>query len=397
MVKKDGVIIVTLPHLKKMFPLFYQKCLSSQLKKAEYLTLGIIVSLLQIHKQVSLERLATVWSYPVLFESRRRSFQRFLKLGNLRIENLWFPIVKYILRSHFKKQQVLRLALDRTQWRLNNLFVVSLIWEQRAIPLYWQLLCKRGCSNIQEQQALLQPVLRLLKDYEIILLGDREFGSVKLAKWLTDKGIKFVLRVKQERYIQSAGQEYQQLHELGLIPGVGFYLTGVKVTKQLGFGSFDVAAYWRKKYRERSASQGWYLLTNVGSLKLALASFKCRSGIEAMFKDCKTGGYNLENCHVCDERLKSLVLLIAFAYTCAFLRGRQIKRMGVQKYVGRVQESGRMVRRHSSFWVGLYSQYWVTATEFCQAQISELMSIRPNKRPFFQKGIRARNLMMSTL
>jgi hypothetical protein len=396
-VKKDGVIIVTLPHLKKMFPLFYQKCLSSQLKKAEYLTLGIIVSLLQIHKQVSLERLATVWSYPVLFESRRRSFQRFLKLGNLRIENLWFPIVKYILRSHFKKQQVLRLALDRTQWRLNNLFVVSLIWEQRAIPLYWQLLCKRGCSNIQEQQALLQPVLRLLKDYEIILLGDREFGSVKLAKWLTDKGIKFVLRVKQERYIQSAGQEYQQLHELGLIPGVGFYLTGVKVTKQLGFGSFDVAAYWRKKYRERSASQGWYLLTNVGSLKLAIASFKCRSGIEAMFKDCKTGGYNLENCHVCDERLKSLVLLIAFAYTCAFLRGRQIKRMGVQKYVGRVQESGRMVRRHSSFWVGLYSQYWVTATEFCQAQISELMSIRPNKRPFFQKGIRARNLMMSTL
>jgi hypothetical protein len=84
----------------------------------------------------------------------------------------------------------------------------------------------------------------------------REFGSVKLAKWLTDKGIKFVLRVKQERYILSVGQEYQQLHELGLIPGMGFYLTGVKVTKQQGFGKFDVAAYWRRKYRERLASQG---------------------------------------------------------------------------------------------------------------------------------------------
>lgn len=64
------------------------------------------------------------------------------------------------------------LALDRTHSRLNNLFVVSLIWDQRAIPLYWQLLSKRGCSYIQEQQALFQPVLRLLKDYEIILLGD---------------------------------------------------------------------------------------------------------------------------------------------------------------------------------------------------------------------------------
>jgi len=36
----------------------------------------------------------------------------------------------------------------------------------------------------------------------------------------------------------------------------------------------------------------WYLLTNVGSLKQSIDTFKYRSGIEAMFKDCKTGGYN---------------------------------------------------------------------------------------------------------
>jgi hypothetical protein len=66
-----------------------------------------------------------------------------------------------------------------------------------------------------------------------------------------------------------------------------------------------VAAYWIIKYRTNSAHEGWYLLTNVGSLKLASASFKCRSGIEAMFKDCKTGGYNLEHSHACYERLNS--------------------------------------------------------------------------------------------
>jgi hypothetical protein len=230
------------------------------------------------------------------------------------------------------------LAIDRTQWRLNNLFVISLSWEQRAIPLYWQILSKRGCSNIQEQQALIRPILRLLKNYEIMILGDRDFGSVKLAKWLRDKKSKFVLRVKQERYIQSEGQEYQHLSELGLIPGIWFYLTGVNVTKQKGFGKFDVAGYWQRKYRDKSASQGWSLLTNVTSLKLAIASFKCRSGIEAIFKDCKTGGYNFENCHACNDRLKSLVLLIAIAYTCAILKGRQIKQMGVHKYIGRIQK-----------------------------------------------------------
>ena len=44
-----------------------------------------------------------------------------------------------------------------------------------------------------------------------------------------------------------------------------------------------------------------------------------------MFKDCKTGGYNLEKSHACDERLKTLILLIAFAYTCAIFQGEKLK------------------------------------------------------------------------
>lgn len=380
-----------------MLPLFYQNCLSSQLKKTEYLTLVIVVCLLQIHKQVSIERLATVWSYPVLFESRRRNLQRFFKLPVLRIETLWFPLVKYILNTAFKNQSVLMLAIDRTQWRHNNLFFISLIWSQRAIPLYWEILPKRGSTNLQEQQNLITPVLDLLQDYQIIILGDREFGSVKLAQWLCDVSVKFVLRVKQERYIQSEKSEYQRLSELGLMPGAGFYRSGVKVTKQKGFGFFDVAGYWKRKYKNNGTSEGWYLLTNVGNLKLAIASFKCRSGIEAMFKDCKTGGYNLENSHACYDRLKSLVLLIAIAYTCAIIKGCTIKQMGIQKYVGRVQELGRAVRRHSNFWIGLYGECWVTGSEVCQNLVTELMRIRSNKRPFFQKGIRARTLILSTL
>lgn len=52
-------------------------------------------------------------------------------------------------------------------------------------------------------------------------------------------------------------------------------------------------------------------MTNVGSLKHSIDAFNCRSGIEAMFKDCKTGGYNLEKSHANNQRLNSLILLIA--------------------------------------------------------------------------------------
>ena len=127
MVKKDGVSIVKKPHLLKMLPSFYRICFQRQLKNAEYLTLTILVFLLQTRKQVSIELLATLMPYPIMFESRRRSIQRFLKLPILNIEKLWFPLIKYILRTQFKNQQELKVAIDRTQWRDKNVFMISLV------------------------------------------------------------------------------------------------------------------------------------------------------------------------------------------------------------------------------------------------------------------------------
>ncbi|MBW3587725.1 MAG: hypothetical protein KY448_18355 [Cyanobacteria bacterium 0813] len=154
MVKKDGVNFYKQPHPYTILPPFYQNCFQRQLKKAEYLTLQILLFLLQAHKQVSIESLATVMPDPIIFESRRPAIQRFLKLQALNIEKLWFPLIKYILRTQFNKQKDLIVAIDRTQWGDRNIFFICLIWQQRALLLYWQILPKKGCSNIGEQKKL---------------------------------------------------------------------------------------------------------------------------------------------------------------------------------------------------------------------------------------------------
>jgi hypothetical protein len=59
-------------------------------------------------------------------------------------------------------------------------------------------------------------------------------------------------------------------------------------------------------------------VTNLTSSQEAIAAFKCRSGIEGMFKDCQTGGYNLEKIHANNQRLTTLILLIAIAYLVHF-------------------------------------------------------------------------------
>jgi hypothetical protein len=100
------------PHQVKMIPQFYQIYLQQQLKETEYLTLKLLVYLLQCHKTVSIEALATLMPYPIKLESRRRNIQRFLKLDCLQIETLWFPLIEIILKEKFKPKHPLKLAID---------------------------------------------------------------------------------------------------------------------------------------------------------------------------------------------------------------------------------------------------------------------------------------------
>lgn len=139
---------------------------------------------------------------------------------------------------------------------------------------------------------------------------------------------------------------------VGLVPGVSLYFQGVKVTKTKGFTGFNVACKWKRKYQGWVPEEGWFILTNLQSLPEAIAAYKKRFGIEEMFRDCKSGGYNLEGTGVADERLITMILLVAIAYSSAGNQVGEIKQMGVQKYVARVKDPSRTERRRSTFGVG---------------------------------------------
>ena len=186
-----------------------------------------------IHKQVRIERSSACFSLPILYESRRKHIQRFLAFLSLRVSKLWFPLIKSIIDKEFKTGSRLIITIDRTQWKDKNVFVVAVIWKKRALPIYWQLLNKRGASRLSEQQALIKPVLCLLKNYELVIIGDREFHSVKLAYWLKQKGKKqkilFAFRQKQGTNHKNEDEDYQTFSKLGLKPGMKMFLTGVSV------------------------------------------------------------------------------------------------------------------------------------------------------------------------
>lgn len=189
----------------KILPQFYQTHLQSQLNRAQYIVLNLLLALIEQHKQVCLEHLANAFPLCIEFESRRRKIQRFLVLPQLNIKNIWFPIITYWLETYCQKMTVLYVAIDRTQWGYINLFMISLIWDKRAIPLYWVFLPKLGSSNFLDQKTAINPVFSLLEGYKIVVLGDREFCSVDLGKWLREQRVYFCLRLKRSGVYSAQG------------------------------------------------------------------------------------------------------------------------------------------------------------------------------------------------
>lgn len=88
------------------------------------------------------------------------------------LETIWFPILQSWLKNEFEPQQVLYAAIDRTKWGCINLLMISLIWNRRALPIYWELLPKQGNSNFESQTAAITKIIRLFKDYKVVLLGN---------------------------------------------------------------------------------------------------------------------------------------------------------------------------------------------------------------------------------
>jgi len=310
---------------------------------------------------------------------------------------LWFPIIEVIINQHFKQGSQLTIAMDRTQWKENNVLMVSIIYLKRAWPIYWCLLEKDGGSNLEEQQKVLRPVIRLLKKYKLVIIGDREFHSIELAQWLYKQNICFVLRQKKDTTFRQKRKNFQPLSSIEIYPGVRQFYPNVNITQKRGFGRFNLGVYWKRKYKGKQEKEAWYLLTNLPDLNTALKIYAQRFGIEAMFKDCKTGGYNLENSQANPDRLVRLIFLIALAMTSAWIQGQKIKLQRKQSYVCRSQEQGKTEKRHSNFWLGLYGFNWIVAWHECQAWVEELVTSIRNKQTYYQRGLRAMKLIQQRL
>ena len=90
-------------------------------------------------------------------------------------------------------------------------------------------------------------------------------------------------------------------------------------------------------------------------------------------------------------------MIISIAYTLATLQGKYLQDLGVSEYICRPTEPDRLTERHSFFWMGLHGPDWVQSLTIWSDLAFALISLKPHKSLYFQRGLNAKSLIQSAL
>jgi hypothetical protein len=251
-------------------------------------------------------------------DALKKRVQRFLKNPGVQVEVFQRPLAQRILEQIAAGGGRVLLILDRTEWDAFNILYVSVGWRGRALPLMWQML-DPGASSFVEQRDLLSTVVYWMPEgAQVILLGDREFGTGVLAQWVLTQGWGLCLRLRAHEYVLREGAEAFQMLP-ALHKGERRFWPRVAFTQKHAVGGLHLAMYW-----DQGGKEPWYLLTTEPTCERACASYSKRFQIEEMFKDYKNDGrgfgLELTGLHH-PERLARLLLALALVYTWLLLWG----------------------------------------------------------------------------
>jgi Transposase DDE domain len=273
-----------------------------------------------ITRTINLNKLACVFASDVNQLSRYRRLQRFFAKFKIDYDMIAGFIFKlFFITGGTLRQAQWYLAIDRTNWQWGksdiNILTLAVVFKGTAIPIYWELLDKKGNSNTSERILLLKKFINHFgKDCIAGILADREFIGGDWFKWLIDEKISFYIRIRNNTVTTNSHglpvdidtlfyglkpQEQRIIQGKRKIMGCELYLAGLRL------------------------SDGDLLIVATSEVPNdAIKTYGLRWEIETLFGCLKGRGFNFEDTHVTNrERIKKIFVLLAIAFCWAHKTG----------------------------------------------------------------------------
>ena len=101
-----------------------------------------------------------------------------------------------------------------------------------------------GAASFAEQQELLAVVAKWLpRKADVLVLGDREFGTSVVAQWALRQGWGVGLRLRAHEYVGRAGAPYVEWLLL-VLPGRRRFWSHVPFTPKHAVSGLNLVMYW---------------------------------------------------------------------------------------------------------------------------------------------------------
>ena len=313
---------------------------------------AFILSLIKLCT-VNFSKLANALNGTVKQQSNYRRIQRFFA-------HFEFPYgcVRQLILHLLPVKSDFTISIDRTNWKLGNfninILTAGIIYEGVAFPICWHLLKKRGNSNSDERILMMQEMLTCICKSQIrVVVADREFIGKEWFRWLHTQHIPFVIRIKENAILSGGGRD---------IP-IKKRFENLNIHQQTSLCKphrvYDLPVYVSAL---RLKDEYLILVSNIQG-QAPLDTYKKRWGIEVLFANLKSRGFNIEDTHLIHpDRIEKLIALLAIAGTWAHIVGEWIAKTNPLK----VKTHGR--REKSLFRYGLDHLQYVLLNIQHQAQ-----------------------------
>lgn len=274
-------------------------------------TLSHLVSGIVGSKRCSTSAIASKVPTPQKRQSRIRRYERSLANETVTFATYYAPFLARLLAS--LPEGPLVLIMDGSEvGQEAQALVVSVVYQNRALPLCWQVVTgKKGHVSEETHRALLQKAAALVPPTRrVVFLGDGEYNGVGLLQAATDLGWDSVCRIPRNTLISEAGDESRHsLRETGLRPGEQVVYEDVTFSGA-GFGPVLVVGLWHTRHHAPL-----YLVSNCDLPEEAVLYYKQRFRIETLFSDQKSRGFHLAHSHLrATDRLEHLLIATCLAY-----------------------------------------------------------------------------------
>ena len=272
-----------------------------------------------LHSQSgSLSAIVRHWPFGAQRHTHRlKRLHRFLKNPGVQVER-YFQVLAAVIwpyRPGGGRTPLYPVILDWTKVHDLHVLFAAVPRKKRTLPLAYGVYhpFRLRKSQNQLERGMLTLVASLLpQSARLVVLADAGFGQTELIRWLQERNIDYVIRLRTETLVHYRGKTLP-LGSLDTLEGAPLLFSQVDYRDQKPVRLNLVIS--------RQGDKVWYLGTSFTDAEQAVGWYKKRFWIEEMFRDLKSR-LGLTRAHLKqEERLARLLLGFQIAYLILALIG----------------------------------------------------------------------------